>query len=48
MKLEGFDSFHSNERYRKTSFVGIGKSLHIETLKFHLELIFNNFQERKN
>ena len=52
MNMGSFGSFHSNkrgERYRKVMICG-----HLEkfqpkmTLKFHLELNFNNFQERKN
>ena len=50
MNMGSFDSFHFDkldERYGKSSFAGTLKSFKLKkTLKFHLELNFNNFQEK--
>ena len=52
MNMGSFDSFHSdecNESYKNSYFVGTWKnSKQKKTLKLHLELNFNNFQERIN
>ena len=52
MNMGSFDSFHSDEcseSYKNSCFAGTWENFKQEkTSKLHLELNFNNFQERKN
>ena len=52
MNMGSFDLFHSHKwgaRYEKSCFVSTWKNFKLKkTLKFHLELNFNNFQERRD